>query len=53
MSVNLVFTKNKLHSLKTYQKGSAVDELENLDLYIELGELLGFQTDDAHKLKNA
>ena len=53
MSVSLVFTKNKLHSLKTYQKGSAVDELENLDLYIELGEILGFKTDDAQKLKNS
>jgi len=53
MSVALVFTKNKLHSLKTYQKGSAVDELENLDLYIELGEILNFKTDDAKKLKNS
>ena len=53
MSVNLVFTKNKLHSLKTYQKGSAVDELENLDLYIELGEILNFKTDDAQKLKDS
>ena len=53
MSVNLVFTKNKLNSLKTYQKGSAVDELENLDLYIELGEILNFKTDDAQKLKDS
>ena len=53
MGVNLVFTKNKLHSLKTYQKGSAVDELENLDLYIKLGEILNFKTDDAQKLKNS
>lgn len=53
MSVNLVFSKNKIHSLKTYTKGAAVDELENLDLYIELGEILGFKTDDALKLKNS
>ena len=53
MSVSLVFTKNKLHSLKTYQKGSAVDELENLDLYIQLGKILTFKTDDAQKLKNS
>ena len=51
--VGLVFTQNKLHSLKTYQKGSAVDELENLDLYIKLGEILNFKTDDALKLKNS
>ena len=53
MSVDLVFTKNKLQALKTYQKGSAVDELENLDLYIELGEILNFKIDDAVKLKNS
>ncbi|MCD6191652.1 MAG: hypothetical protein J7K14_08980 [Sulfurimonas sp.] len=53
MSVSLVFTQNKLHALKTYQKGSAIDELENLELYIELGEILNFKTDDAKKLKNS
>lgn len=53
MSVNLVFSKNKLNSLKTYTKGAAIDELENLELYIELGEILGFKTDDALKLKNS
>ncbi len=53
MSVGLVFSKNKLKSLKTYQKGSAVDELENLDLYLKLGEILNFKTDDAQKLKNS
>jgi len=53
MSVSLVFNKNKLRSLQTYQKGSAVDELENLDLYIELGQILKFTTDDAQKLKNS
>lgn len=53
MSVDLVFTKNKQKSLKTYQKGSSVDEIENLNLYIELGLILGFKTDDALKLKNS
>lgn len=53
MSVNLVFSNTKLRSLKTYTKGSAADELENLDLYIALGEILGFKTDDALKLKNS
>ena len=53
MSINLVFTKNKLNALKTYQKGSAMDELENLDLYIALGTILNFKTDDAMKLKNS
>ena len=53
MSVELVFSKNKLQSLNSYQKGSAADELENLDLYIEMGNILGFNTDDAQKLKNS
>lgn len=53
MSINLVFSKNKLKALNSYQKGSATDELENLDLYIEMGNILGFNTDDAQKLKNS
>ena len=53
MSIELVFSKNKLQSLKTYTKGAAADELENLDLYITLGEILNFKTDDAVKLKNS
>jgi len=50
MSVNLVFSKVKLKSLNSYTKGSASDELENLKLYISLGEILSFKTDDAKKL---
>jgi len=52
MSINLVFSKNKLKTLHSYQKGSAAEELENLNLYIEMGEILGFSTNDASKLKN-
>lgn len=53
MSVNLLFTNSKLAKLKHYQKGSSVEELENLDFYIELGEILGFNTEDATFLKNS
>jgi len=53
MDISLVFTKNKLHSLKTYQKGAAIDELENLDFYIQLGKILVFDTQDAQKFKNS
>ena len=53
MGVHLVFSKNKLKSLQNYQKGGAIDEIENLELYIEMGEILGFKTDDAQKLKNS
>jgi hypothetical protein len=52
MSINLLFTQNKLKSLNSYQKGSAIDELENIELYLEMGKILGFKTDDALKLKN-
>ncbi len=53
MGVHILFSKSKLSKLKRYQKGSSESELENLDLYIEMGEILGFSTDDAVKLKNA
>jgi len=53
MSISLIFSKAKLAKLKRYQRGGSEDELENLDLYIELGEILGFNTSDAIKLKNS
>jgi len=53
MNVKLVFTDAKLKKLKSYQKGGAEDELENLDLYIELGQILGFDTKDAEKIKQS
>lgn len=53
MGVHLLFTKHKLKKLNSYQKGGAESELENLEFYIKLGEILGFNTTDAHKLKNS
>ncbi len=53
MGVHLLFNKHKLKKLQTYQKGGAKSELENLDFYIELGNILGFNTTDAKKLKNS
>lgn len=53
MSINLIFSKNKLSKLRSYQKGGSENELENLNLYIELGEILGFDTSDAKKLKGS
>jgi len=53
MSVHILFSKSKLAKLKRYQKGSSEIELENLDLYIEMGEILGFNASDALKLKNS
>ncbi len=53
VSVKLVFSNAKLAKLKKYQKGASENELLNLDFYIELGSILGFNTDDALKLKNS
>lgn len=49
----LLFGAKRLARLKTYQKGGAREELLNLELYIELGQLLGFDTTDARQLKNS
>ncbi|WP_455756736.1 hypothetical protein [Sulfurimonas sp.] len=53
MSIKLVFSKSKLQKLKSYQKGGSEDELQNLDFYIELGEILNFNTKDAQKIKQS
>ncbi len=53
MDVSLLFSKAKLAKLKKYQKGASQDELLNLDFYIKLGEILGFNTADAQKLKRS
>jgi hypothetical protein len=52
MSIELLFPPKKLQSLNSYQKGAATQELENIDFYIEMGNILGFKTEDALKLKN-
>jgi len=53
MSLNILFSNATLKKLQRYQKGSSERELENLQLYIEMGKILGFKTDDAEKLKNS
>jgi len=51
ITLDLLFSKKKLHQLKSYQKGGAHEELLNIDFYIELGKLLNFTTTDAKELK--
>lgn len=53
MSVKLVFSSYKLKQLQTYVRGGASEELENLDLYIGMGDILNFSTQDAQNLKNS
>jgi len=53
MSVKLIFSASKIARLKKYQKGGSQNELQNLELYIELGEILGFNVSDAQKLNDS
>ena len=53
LDISLLFGAKRLERLKTYQKGGAREELLNLELYIELGQILGFDTTDARQLKNS
>ena len=51
MSIKLVFSDIKLAKLTKYQRGSSENELLNLDFYIQMGEILNFNTEDAQQLK--
>ena len=53
MSLKLLFSNYELKKLKSYTKGGAEEELENLEFYINLGEILDFDTQDAKKLKES
>jgi len=53
LNISIVFGKKRISKLKHYQKGGAREELENLELYITLGKILGFTTTDAKQLKNS
>lgn len=53
VTIALLFSPAKIKALNHYQKGSARKELEELELYIELGKILRFNTSDAVKLKNS
>lgn len=53
MDIGLLFPHYKLKALESYQKGGARQELADIELYIELGKILRFDTQDAQKLKNS
>lgn len=53
MEIGLIFPHYKLKALESYQKGGARQELCDIELYIELGKILRFDTSDAVKLKNS
>jgi len=50
LNISVVFGQHKLKRLQNYQRGGAREVLEELELYIELGRLLGFTTADAKAL---
>ncbi|MDO9206668.1 MAG: hypothetical protein Q7T91_00305, partial [Sulfuricurvum sp.] len=53
IDITLIIPTYKLKMLESYQKGGARKELEDIELFLELGKILGFNVTDAVKLKNA
>ena len=51
ISVRTIYSQNKIESFSHYKNGGCEYELLELDMFIELGKLLKFATDDAKKLK--
>jgi len=47
----VLFSKEKIESLGHYQKGGAADELAELQMLIDMGVVLGFDTSKAQTLK--
>ena len=47
----LIFSKEKIKSLQHYQKGGASHELAELQLFIDMGKVMGFDTSEAEALK--
>lgn len=51
ITVETIYSKEKLKSFEKYKSGEFQYELEELDMYIELSKLLKFTSTDAKKLK--
>ena len=52
ITIDHLFPPFKLKSLAQYQKGGAADELEEIELFLELGKKLNFDTSHAQALRN-
>ncbi len=50
-NVNLLYSPNKIKSFDHYQPGGSEKELLELEMYIEMCELFGMNSDDACELK--
>jgi len=53
LNINLLFRPAKIKSLSNYQKGGSINELLELEMYMEIGEILKFDTSDAYKLRDS
>ena len=51
ISIKTIYPQKKIDSFAHYQNGGCEYELLEIDMFIELGKLLKFSTDDAQKLK--
>jgi len=51
ISLNTMYSQKKLNSFSSYQRGGSVDELLELEMYIELANILKFSSEKAKKLK--
>ncbi|MHC3995596.1 hypothetical protein ACXWTF_12295 [Thiomicrolovo sp. ZZH C-3] len=50
-TLSLLFSAEKIKALGRYQKGGAQAELAELQLFIDMGQVLGFETAEAEALK--
>ena len=51
IDLNTIYSQKKIDSFEVYQNGGCTDELLELDMFIELGEILRFDVSKAKKLK--
>jgi len=51
ITLKTIYSKKRLKSFETYQSHGCVNELLELDMFIELGAILKFDTHEAKKLK--
>lgn len=51
IALSLLFSKQKQQALRHYQKGGSANELLELELFINMGAILGYNTSEAQKLR--
>lgn len=51
INLNTIYSQEKIDSFESYQKGGFEYELLEIDMFIELGKILNFKTDEAKKIK--